>query len=207
MVQTLLASNVTLRDLRQQFGLQPAADPNFFPEWASELPALSATEKLELDRIQQGYLNLAEDPPLLEKTVQLAILGPLLLVGGFYLPPFRIKLEQSVEITAEDEETVIRGQLDILLLKEEFWLMVIESKHFSFSVEAGLSQLLSYMLATPHPNRPCFGMVSTGGTFTFIKLVQERTPQYAISREFTMRNPGNELYQVLQILKKIAEIT
>lgn len=206
MVQTLLANTLTLRDLRQQFGLQPAADPNFFQEWNSELPTLSELEKQELDRIQQGYLNLAEDPPLLEKTVQLAILGPLLLVGDFYFSPFRIK-QESVEITTEDDETTIWGQLDILLLKEHFWLMVIESKRFNLFLEAGLSQLLAYLLANPHPTRPCFGMVTTGSTFTFVKLVQDRTPKYALSREFNLRNPGNELYPVLQILKKIAEMT
>lgn len=203
MVQALPANTVTLRDLRQQFGLQPAADPNFFPEWRSELPPLSDLEKQELDRIRQGYLNLAEDPPLLEKTVQMAILGPLLLVGGFYLPPFRLKLEHSIEISAEDEGTIIRGQLDVLLLQEQFWLMVIESKRFNFSIEEGLPQLLAYMLASPSADRPCFGMITTGGTFNFLKLVKGSPSQYSISRVFAMRTPGNELYPVLQILKKL----
>jgi len=41
-----------------------------------------------------------------------------------------------------------------LLLNEQFWVSVIESKQVAYSVEAGLDQIIAYMLATPHP--ACF---------------------------------------------------
>jgi len=45
-----------------------------------------------------------------------------------------------------------------------------------FSVEAGLAQILSYMLGNPAPDQPCFGMIATGGSFIFLKLVKSTTP-------------------------------
>lgn len=206
MVQTLQARNVTLRTLIDDFGLQLVQDDQFFREWQDDLPALTDSEQQFLDKVKEGYLNLANYPPLLEKPVQVAILGSILFLGGFYLPPFQIKAEESIEIAAEDEGTIIRGQLDILMLKEQFWVMSIESKRFSFSMEAGLAQLLSYMLANPHSTKPGFGLIVTGGTFVFVKLVKNTAAQYAISNEFAIRNRGNELYDVFKILKRIGNL-
>ena len=91
-----------------------------------------------------------------------------------------------------------------MLMREQFWVAVIESKRFSFSMEAGLAQLLAYMLA-PHPNQPGFGLIVTGGTFVFIKLIKNTVSQYAVSRELAIRNPGNDLYEVFRILKRISQ--
>jgi hypothetical protein len=206
MVQTLQAKNVTLRNLIDDFGLRLVRDNQFFREWQDGLPAITDSEKQFLDKVKEGYFNLINYPPLLEKPVQIAILSPILFLGGFYLPPFQIRAEESIEITAEDEGTIIRGQLDILILKEQFWVMAIESKRFSFSMEAGLAQLLAYMLANPHPTKPSFGLIATGGTFVFVKLVKDVVARYAISNEFAIRNRGNELYDVFSILKRIGNL-
>ena len=62
------------------------------------------------------------------------------------------------------------------------------------------------MLASPHPERPCFGMITTGGSFIFVKLVRGEVNHYALSKGFLVRNPGNELYEVLRILKRISQL-
>ena len=206
MVQTLIAKDITLRDLINGWGLQLVRDESFFHEWQTHLPAVTEFEQQQLDRIKEGYFNLIDDPPLLEKTIQLSVVSPLLFLAEFYLPPFHIKAEESISITAEDDGVEIRGQLDILLLKEQFWVMVIESKRASFSVEAGLAQLLAYMFANPHPEKPGFGLITTGGSFMFVKLVQGSPPQYALSNQFNVRNQGNELYDVLRILKQMGQL-
>lgn len=206
MPQTIQAKDVTLRDLTIQFGLQLTEDEQFFREWQDDLPEVTDDQKQFLDKVRAGYLNLVLDPPLLEKTIQITILGPFLFLADFFLPPFQIKTEQSIEITAEDEGTIVRGQIDVLLMREQFWVAVIESKRFSFSMEAGLAQLLAYTLANPHPNQPGFGLIVTGGTFVFIKLIKDTVSQYAVSREFAIRNPGNELYEVFRILKQISVV-
>lgn len=205
MVETLQAKDVTLRDLMDNFKLQLVQDEQFFLEWQEDLPSLTKFEKDSLDRVREGYFNLITDPPLIEKTIQLAVLSPLFFLAGFYLPPFQIKAEKSIEITAEDEGTIVRGQIDILLIKEQFWVMAIESKRASFSIEAGLAQLLSYMLTSPHPDRPGFGMIASGSDYIFVKLVRGETAKYSTSEQFAMRN-RNDLYEVFKILKRISQL-
>lgn len=61
------------------------------------------------------------------------------------------------------------------------------------------------MLANPNQQQPSFGMITTGGSFVFIKLVNNETPQYALSRVFELNNPGNELYTVLGVLKQLEQ--
>lgn len=197
---------VTLQQLITLYGLQWVEGEQFFPEWQDELPELTDLDKQLLDQIKTGYLNLRNYPPLLENTVNTVVLSPLLFIGKFYLPPFHIKLEKSVEISTEDGGTIIRGRIDFLLLNEQFWVTVIESKQVAYSVEAGLDQILGYMLATPHPQKPVFGMITSGGSFIFIKLVKGNLPQYATSDIFDIRNRGNELYSVLSILKRLSQM-
>lgn len=206
MVQTIQAKDIDLRYLINNFGLQLVQDDQFFPEWQENLPEITDLDKQLLDKVKAGYFNLLNYPPLLEDVIRMAILDPLLFIGDFYLAPFYVKSEEPVDIAVEDEETLIKGRIDTLVLKDQFWVMVIESKRASFSIEAGLSQILAYMLANPHPEKPSFGMITTGGSFIFIKLVKGETPQYATSNIFDIRNRGNELYSVLSILKKLSQI-
>lgn len=207
MVPIIQAETITLRELITLYGLQLVEDDQFFREWQDNLPELTDLEKQLLDQIKTGYINLRNYPPLLENTVNIAVLSPLLFIGKFYLPPFPIKLEKSVEIATEDAGTIIKGRIDFLLLNEQFWVTVIESKQVAYSVEAGLDQILAYMLATPHPEKPVFGMITSGGSFMFLKLVKGETPQYSTSDIFDIRNRGNELYSVLSILKRLSQLS
>ena len=197
---------ITLHDLTEKFGLQLIEDEQFFREWQENLPEITEAEKQRLDRVKASYSNLIEDPPLLENTVKMVVLSPLLDLAGFYLPPFRIRSEKSIEIALEDEGTIIKGQIDVLVVCDQLWVVVIESKQASFSLEIGRSQLLTYMLANPHPERPTYGLILNGSSFRFLKLIKAETIQYALSRIFDLFNPGNDLYQVLRCLKRLAQL-
>ena len=205
MVQTLQARNVNIRDLIDQFGLQMVRDRHFFTEWQTDLPELTDQEKQLLDKVRDGFFNLMQYPPYLEKAVQVSVLSPLLLLADFFLHPFQIKTEQSTEIVSEDEGVIIRGQLDLIVLKEQFWVLVIESKGFAYSPESGLAQLLSYMLANPEIEKPGFGLLMNGFDFRFIKLLKNPA-RYGLSNQFNILNDGNELYSVLQIMKRLGEL-
>jgi hypothetical protein len=205
MVQTLQAKIVTLRDLIDNFGIQLVEDTQFFQEWEENLPEISDIEKQQLDRVKDGFINLLNYPPLLENVIRMSVVDPLLFLGGFYLAPFHVRSEPSIEITDEDEGVLIVGSLDTLVLKDKLWILVIESKRASYSVEAGLAQILSYMLASPNPEKPCFGLITSGGGFMFVKLVQGKPPQYTISKLFGIRNPG-DLYIVFSILKRLGQL-
>ncbi len=204
--QILQARQVDIRDLIDNFGLQLVEDLNFFQEWQTELPDISDADKQFLDKVKAGYINLVNYPPLPGKAIQVAVLGPLLFLADFFLPPFHIKAEHSIALETEDDGVIVRGQLDILLLKENFWALVIESKKATYSFEAGLAQLLTYMLADPNTEKPGFGLIAAGGGFVFVKLVRASVPTYGISRIFETRNPGNDLYDVLRILKRIGQL-
>ncbi|WNN88684.1 hypothetical protein [Gloeocapsopsis dulcis] len=54
MVQTIPASEVTLRELKQAFGLQQAL-PTFFLEWLETHAALSEAEQHLLDRVKANF--------------------------------------------------------------------------------------------------------------------------------------------------------
>lgn len=206
MVQTIQAQDISLEELENLFNLQLVEKAQFFREWEESLPEITDWQKQLLDQLKAGYLNLIKKPPLLEKPINMAIVSPLLFIGEFYLSPFYFKAEKSIDITATDGETIVKGSIDTLVFKDQLWVMVIESKKASFSIEAGLPQILAYMLAAPNLEKPCFGMITNGGSFIFIKLIKAETPQYGTSNIFEIRNRGNELYEVLKILKHLSQL-
>ncbi|MBF2086581.1 restriction endonuclease subunit R [Thermoleptolyngbya sp. C42_A2020_037] len=205
MVQVLSANAITLRDLIDKFHLRYVEDASFFPEWQTDLPEISPEEQKILDKVKSAYLNLVTDPPVLEKPIQLVMVSPLLLLADFYLSPYQVKTEKVIEVIEENEGVVVTGALDILVLKEKLWLLVIESKRAALSIESGLAQLLSYLLGRPDSDRPGYSLVTNGENFLFIKFMSQDFPVYATSRYFAVRNPGNDLYEVLRILKKIRD--
>ena len=206
MVQTIQAKEITLRDLIVKFGIQLVEDEQFFWEWQDNLPEVTEIDKQLLDKVKAGFVNLLNYPPLLEDVVRMAVLDPILFIGDFYLFPFYVRSEESVDIISDDEGVIVKGRIDTLVLKDQLWVMVVESKKAAFSIEEGLAQILAYMLGNPHPEKPSFGMITTGGSFVFVKLVKGELTQYALSKVFITRNPGNELYDVLRILKRLSQL-
>jgi predicted type IV restriction endonuclease len=204
MVQTIAAEKVTLYDLEQRFQLQLTEDPSFFPEWQADLPALTETEQQRLARVQAIVANL-ERRSVLENTVKLAVVAPLLDLSGLFLPPFYVSTEDSVEIEAADGSIVVRGRIDVLVLQDQLWVLVIESKRAEFSPKVGIPQILSYMLAAPPENLPCYGLVTNGTDFVFLKLTVQAVPCYARSRQFVL-GQDHDLERVLQILKHLAAV-
>ena len=205
MVQTIQSQEVNLRYLLDNFSLELVRDEEFFREWQYDLPEISDLEKELLNQVQEGYFNLLQNPPFLEDIVRMAIVDPVLFIGKFFLYPYHIRSEESINLELADKEVIIRGRIDALVLKEKLWVMIIESKRAEFSIEAGLAQLLTYLLASPHAEHPNYGLIVTGGSFIFVKLVKTEIPQYATSKMFAIRNPGNELFDVLRILKRLSE--
>ncbi|BAY73977.1 hypothetical protein NIES25_03850 [Nostoc linckia NIES-25] len=206
MVQFIQAQNVGLAYLQEKFSLQLAEDDAFFTEWFENLPEITDLEKQDLDRIKFNFLRLAKRPPLSEDTVKLVVLSPLLNLAGFYDEPFYIRSEESIKISVEDEGEIIRGRIDILVIQEKLWLLVIESKRSSFSLLETIPQALVYMLASPNSEKPVFVLVTSGEDFQFIKLIKQDKPEYILSDKFTLSKRKNELYKVLSILKKLSQI-
>jgi Type I restriction enzyme R protein N terminus (HSDR_N) len=206
MVQFIQAQKVSLNYLEERFQLQQVNDEVFFNEWLDNLPENTDSEKNNLDLVKTRFLRLIKRPPLLEDTVKLVVVSPLLSLAGFYDEPFFIDSEESVEISIEDQDEIIRGRIDVLVFKEQLWLLVVESKRASFSLIEAIPQALAYMLANPYPDKPVFGLVTNGEDFQFLKLLKRELPIYELSDKFTLSRRENELYKVLAILKKLGQL-
>lgn len=205
MPQVIQASNLSLRDVKERFNLRQVWDSQFFLEWQEDLPEIPDSEKQWLDQIKADFLSLAEES-LHEEIVKLFVLAPLLSLAGLARSPFFPVAEKQVEIVFEDEDEILRGRIDLMVLHRRLWAIVIESKPKKLNVIEALPQALSYMMSSPNEAQPTFGFVLNGTEFLFIKLVKQELPQYALSRLFSLINPGNDLYEVLSVLRQLREI-
>jgi hypothetical protein len=197
----------SIGDLRAKFDLAPTNDPQFFTEWFQELPDLSALEKHSLDKIKQRYTRHRDRGKVAEGVVNLLLVSPLLELAGFYDEPFFITTEPQVEILLEDEDELLRGRIDTLVIQNRLWVLVVESKR-SISFEAAIPQALTYMMANPQPEQPVYGMVTDGSLFMFIKLLAQAPAQYDFSDTFSLLLlRQNKLYEVLQVLRSIGKVT
>jgi hypothetical protein len=195
----------TFRQVQEKLGLNLSDDRQFFAEWMAELPGLSETEQMRLEQVRRNYLYQVSDGILLEETIKMVVLSPLLELAGFYQAPYKFRAEVPVEIAVEgDGDEILRGRIDALVLQERVWIVLIESKKTTFDLELALPQALAYMAAYPEPDRSLYGMVTNGSSYLFLKTWGK---QYGISDLFAARSPyRNNLAEVLKILKHIGTL-
>ncbi len=117
MVKTSQAREISLEELQEKFGLQLNNNYHFFPEWTEDLPKLTAAQKQALERVKSNYLNLINRRPMSEEAVKMVVLSPLLDLAGFYQPPFVIETETPIEISAEDDGVIVKGNIDVLVVR------------------------------------------------------------------------------------------
>lgn len=202
MTQPLPASDLTLGQLKQRFALECNDEPDFFTEWQTDLPNLSEFECTYLDQVKADFISLG-DEPLNEEVVKMSILAPLLSIAGFFRAPLFPKAEVGVELAITDEDQIVRGRLDVLVVYQQFWVMAIEAKRRQLTIEAGLPQTLFYLLNSPEPQPVIYGLLTNGLHFQFIKRVGQ---QYGLSDEFAIKRRVNELQVVVQILKHLGNL-
>jgi hypothetical protein len=202
----IIDSIKSLSNLQTRCQLHQATNDRFFTEWFENLPMLKPAEQVGIDRIKQRYDYHRVDGLLLEGTINLVVVSPLLELAGFLDPPFRIRPPYGIGLELDDPDETIRGFIDTLVVQEKLWILVVESKRTSIPVPAALPQLLAYMLSHPKDNYPVFGMATNGDEFVFLKLIQDDSPQYDVSRSFSLFPRHHELSQVLQILKQFGQL-
>jgi hypothetical protein len=194
----------SLAEAEAQFGLSRNDDPLFFNEWSGDLPALNAVERQRLDLIKQRYLYHRQYGHLLEGAVNFIVIAPLLDMAGFYDPPFHLRSETSIRIELPDErDKIYQGRIDSLIVQDRLWIILVESKRTSFSVEVALPQAIAYMMANPQTQQPTFGLVSNGVYSIFVKL---QGNEYSFSDDFSLNRRQNELYGVLRVLNKLKRL-
>ena len=204
MVQVIQGKDITIAQLIDEFGLQLADDEQFFWEWRQNLPELTQLEQQLLDEVKAEYLHLSKYP-ILKPVVKMVVLSPLLRLAEFYQPPFYIASEQEVEISSEDEGTIVRGRIDILVFHQPLWVLVIEAKRAQYSLVPAIPQALAYMLGNSDTSKPTFGFVTNGQEFKFIKLIKQDKPTYALSHTFSL-DRDKDIYTVVKVLKHLANL-
>ncbi len=196
----------SLSAVEAQFGLRRAEEEQFFNEWQQTLPDLNDPERAKLQVLRQRLLYHRAEGDLLEGSVMLLVASPLLELTGFYDPPFRMQAEAGVEVTVADGEEILRGRIDVLIMQQRFWTLVLESKKTIISTRSALPQALAYMMATPDSEKPRYGMLTNGDDVLFIKLALQPKKQYSLSRVFSLYTLTQEWQVTLQVLKKLAQL-
>jgi hypothetical protein len=115
-------------------------------------------------------------------------------------PPHEVRSEKYIRFEIEDGDTTLDSLIDALILQDQLWLILIESKRYGFSVRQALAQTLTYMAAAPQS--PSFALITTGEDYLFVKRDRQ---SYALSDKFTL-STGNDLYPVAQILQHLASV-
>lgn len=197
---------LTMAAVQQRFGVVASSDQQFFSEWFSNLPELVPTEIDTLNQIKARFDRHRNQGSLAEGTINQLLISPLLTLAGLYDEPFFISTEPSIAIELEDQDEILRGRIDTLIVQQQFWVLVVESKStIAFSI--ALPQAMTYMMANPHPELPVYGLITNGDEFMFIKMKTQGLPKYDLSNVFSLLIPRrNQLYDVLQILKQIRQI-
>ena len=206
---TINARTLKLVDLRQRFGVGLNPQDPFFDQWLDEALPLSESEQAGLERLKRNYDYLSEVEPPLEEVVKLVVVSPLLDLAGFYQPPFLVKAEvgTTLKVTDEPDTPPIQGKLDILVVQETLWVLVIESKPAQLDVTVGIPQVLTYMLSAPTPQTKLYSMVTNGREVLFLRLVRESNPPtYSRSSTYRLIESFQERRQVLQGMKVIGTL-
>ncbi len=136
-------------------------------------------------------------------------LAPLLRLAGFYQEPFHIDVEESIaHILEVDEEMTIRGRMDVLITKKQmkpiFWILVVEAKKMSLSVQACLAQLLTYLYKGLQNQSWAWGLVTNGFEYQFVVVEQRQSITYHLMSLLNFLET-EKLKQILQVLNGIRQ--
>ena len=203
------ARSVTFSEIRNRFGVRLNPDDAFFARWLDETPSLTEAEELGLERLKRNYEYISQEDSPLEEVVKLVVVSPLLDLAGFYQPPFLIKTEVGTTLDIPDDPDIspIQGRIDVLVVQERLWVLVIESKPARLDVTVGIPQALTYLLSAPTAQSTLYSMVTNGREVLFLKLDRSTTPpQYSRSTTYRLLENSIERSEILRGLRYIGAL-
>ncbi|TVP64915.1 MAG: restriction endonuclease subunit R [Nodularia sp. (in: Bacteria)] len=208
----LNASNLSLEDIQRLFGFQEYYRDSFSPLLSLE-PLLEA-EHQELLQIRDDFQRYLKSGKVSEGQVKFLVLAPLLRLAGFYRYPIEIRLEEDIaDIEVEDEDTTIKGRMDILAISKAkhtksqiyFWILLIESKNSQIDISTGLPQLLTYAYKSLNNQKSVWGLTTNGRGYQFVYIEQGNPPIYHLMPLLNFMEPPRAV-ELLQVLKTICQI-
>lgn len=211
MTTNLDARNLTLEDVHQFLRYEEYCNGSITS--LLSLEPLTELEQQELSRIRTLFWSYYASRKISEGQVKFLLLAPLMWLAGFYQPDIKITLEENIaDISIEDEDTIIKGRMDILAVNRTeakstttpFWILVIESKNTSVEALEGLPQLLTYAYKSLENQTSVWGLSTNGLSYWFIHIQQGNPPTYQILPEVNLLDSERSI-QLLQVLKAICK--
>ncbi|NJR71544.1 MAG: restriction endonuclease subunit R [Synechococcales cyanobacterium CRU_2_2] len=182
---TRQASKLTLKAVRDRLGYQAKVSQSF-DLWLELLP-LSLMDQQQIEQLQENFQRYLLDGRVLEGQVRLLAIAPLLQLSGFYDPPNRILVEESIETIQIPQDAVeITGRFDLVVVNPllermhggDFWILVVESKESQIDALAGLPQLLAYAYTSLSNQQRVWGLTTNGVSYRFVLIEAGEVPTY-----------------------------
>jgi hypothetical protein len=206
------ASNLSLEDVQRLFGFEKHYDGLFSP--LLSLEPITDVEHQDLKQLQNDFDKYLTAGKVSEGQVKFLVLAPLLRLAGFYRYPMEIRLEEDIaDIEVEDEDTTVRGRMDILAVSKAkhtqsqlyLWILLIESKNSQIDIFTGLPQLLTYAYKSLNHQTSVWGLTTNGRVYQFIYIEQGNPPIYYLMPLLNFMEFPRAV-EVLQVLKAICEM-
>jgi len=212
MTTTLDASNLRLKDVQHFLKLTEQLNDSFTS--LLSLENLTEFEQQELQVIRNIFREYYSEGKISEGQIKFLFLAPLMKLAGFYDSSIKITLEENIaDISVEDEDTNIKGRMDILAVNKTqgkkvttpFWILVIESKNSSFNASEGLPQLLTYAYKSLENQTSVWGVTTNGMDYQFVYLQQGDPPIYQLLPKLDITRSESSI-ELLQIFKSICKL-
>jgi hypothetical protein len=213
MTTNLDASNLSLEDVYRFLKLERRLNNSITS--LLTLEPLTESEQQELQKIRDNFDSYYTWGKISEGEIKFMTISPLLWVAGFYpYSTIRITLEEKIaEIYIEDDDTLIKGRMDILAVHKvrgsqtitPFCILVIETKNSEVSAFTGLPQLLTYAYKCLDKQESVWGLTTNGMDYQFVHIEQGNPPIYQQFPSLNLIYPESSI-QILQILKAICKL-
>ncbi|HEY9882416.1 MAG TPA: hypothetical protein V6C98_02290 [Thermosynechococcaceae cyanobacterium] len=178
------------------------------------LEPLTELEHQEVLKIREVFRSYHNAGKVSEGQVRLLPIAQLLWFSGFYQPHIKITLEEGIaQIDIKDEDTIIKGRMDILAVSRlqnrrsitPFWILLIETKNSTIDALEGLPQLLTYAYKNIEEQAAVWGVTTNGMNYQFVYIQQGEHPTYQLLPELSLIRPEQTI-QLLQVLKAICKL-
>ncbi len=214
MTANLDAKNLTLRDVQHFLKLEEHLNASI-PSLLT-LEPLTEFEQQEIIQIRNLFRDYYAEGKISEGQVKFLFVARLMWLAGFYQSSIKITLEEGIaDISIEDEETIIKGRMDILAINKTqtttdtlFWILVIETKNSIINALEGLPQLLAYAYKSLESQESVWGLTTNGMDYRFAYLQQGISPTYQLLPALNLidSEPSIQLLQVLEAICKLENI-
>ncbi len=175
MTLTVEASNLSLNDVHRLLKLQKQPIGSITD--CLTLQPLTEFEQQDLLRVRNDFERYLAAGKVSEGLVKFLTLAPLMRLAGFYDVLIRLTMEDVIAISIEDEDTNIKGHMDILAINNAqaitmppFWVLVIETKNSLADVLQGLPQLLTYAYKSLEQQESVWGLITNGLRYQYVYL-------------------------------------